>query len=143
MLIYPSATTALFGCPGYPLQATLAGLLTNIGAAPLSNIAIQVKGLGFPDFTNPNAVILASPNPHRLASADDYFGPCAFTGDRLAPSRPPSTGSRRLARVRQLARWHRDNPPTSSSGVHAFDRPGSPAGGCAGDCRPGFNDGKR
>ncbi|QUV84412.1 S8 family serine peptidase [Chloracidobacterium aggregatum] len=80
MLIYPSATTALFGCPGYPLQATLAGLLTNIGAAPLSNIAIQVKGLGFPDFTNPNAVILASPNPHRLASADDYFGPCAFTG---------------------------------------------------------------
>ncbi|QUV84138.1 S8 family serine peptidase [Chloracidobacterium aggregatum] len=80
MLIYPSATTALFGCPGYPLQATLVGLLTNIGAAPLSNIAIQVKGLGFPDFTNPNAVILASPNPHRLASADDYFGPCAFTG---------------------------------------------------------------
>ncbi|AEP12572.1 S8 family serine peptidase [Chloracidobacterium thermophilum] len=80
MLIYPSATTALFGCPGYPLQATLVGLLTNIGAAPLSNIAIQVTGLGFPNFTNPNAVILASPNPHRLASADDYFGPCAYTG---------------------------------------------------------------
>jgi predicted extracellular nuclease len=80
MLIYPSATTALFGCPGYPLQATLVGLLTNIGAAPLSNIAIQVKGLGFPDFTNPNAVILATPNPHRLASADDYAGPCAYTG---------------------------------------------------------------
>jgi hypothetical protein len=80
MLIYPSATTALFGCPGYPLQATLVGLLTNIGAAPLSNIAIQVRGLGFPDFTNPNAVILAWPNPHRLASADDYAGPCAYTG---------------------------------------------------------------
>jgi subtilisin-like proprotein convertase family protein len=80
MLIYPSATTALFGCPGYPLQATLVGLLTNIGAAPLSNIAIQVTGLGFPDFTNPNAVILATPNPHRLASADDYAGPCAYTG---------------------------------------------------------------
>jgi subtilisin-like proprotein convertase family protein len=80
MLIYPSATTALFGCPGYPLQATLVGLLTNIGAAPLSNIAIQVTGLGFPDFTNPSAVILATPNPHRLASADDYAGPCAYTG---------------------------------------------------------------
>ena len=80
MLIYPSATTALFGCPGYPLQATLVGLLTNIGAAPLSNIAIQVRGLGFPDFTNPNAVILAWPNPHRLASADDHAGPCAYTG---------------------------------------------------------------
>jgi hypothetical protein len=80
MLIYPSATTALFGCPGYPLQATLVGLLTNISAAPLSNIAIQVTGLGFPDFTNPSAVILATPNPHRLASADDYAGPCAYTG---------------------------------------------------------------
>jgi len=80
MLIYPSATAALFGCPGYPFRAILAGLLTNTGAAPLSNIAIQVKGLGFPDFTNPNAVILASPNPHRLASADDYAGPCAYTG---------------------------------------------------------------
>ncbi|WP_058867235.1 S8 family serine peptidase [Chloracidobacterium thermophilum] len=80
MLIYPSATAALFGCPGYPFRAILGGLLTNTGAAPLSNIAIQVKGLGFPDFTNPNAVILASPNPHRLASADDYAGPCAYTG---------------------------------------------------------------
>ncbi|QUV96370.1 S8 family serine peptidase [Chloracidobacterium aggregatum] len=80
MLIYPSATAALFGCPGYPFRGILAGLLTNTGAAPLSNIAIQVKGLGFPDFTNPNAVILASPNPHRLASADDYAGPCAYTG---------------------------------------------------------------
>jgi len=70
----------MFGCPGYPFRAILGGLLTNTGAAPLSNIAIQVKGLGFPDFTNPNAVILASPNPHRLASADDYAGPCAYTG---------------------------------------------------------------
>ncbi|QUV99266.1 S8 family serine peptidase [Chloracidobacterium sp. MS 40/45] len=80
MLIYPSATAAIFGCPGYPFRGILAGLLTNTGAAPLSSIAIQVRGLGFPDFTNPNAVILASPNPHRLASADDYAGPCAFTG---------------------------------------------------------------
>ncbi len=80
MLIYPSATSALFGCPGYPFRAILAGLLTNTGATTLSNIAIQVAGLGFPDYTNPNAVILASPNPHRLASADDYVGPCAYTG---------------------------------------------------------------
>jgi subtilisin-like proprotein convertase family protein len=80
MLIYPSATGVLPGCPGYLLQSSLVGVLTNTGAAPLSNIAIQVRGLGFPDFTNPNAVIPASPNPHRLASADDYFGPCANTG---------------------------------------------------------------
>jgi len=116
MLIYPSATTALFGCPGYPLQATLVGLLTNIGAAPLSNIAIQVTGLGFPDFTNPNAVIPASPNPHRLASADDYAGPCAYTGGQAGSSRPRSTGSRRLALVCRLARWRQGSPRVSSSG---------------------------
>ncbi|MGQ9898139.1 MAG: S8 family serine peptidase [Acidobacteriota bacterium] len=80
MLIYPTASSGLFGCPGYPFRYIFGGLLTNNGAAPLSNIAIQVKGLGFRDFTNPNNVILASPNPHRLASADDYAGPCAYTG---------------------------------------------------------------
>ncbi len=72
LLIYPSATSALFGCPGYPLRLTMAGLLTNIGPNTLSDIAIRVKGLGFPDFTNPNNVIVAAPNPHRLASADDF-----------------------------------------------------------------------
>ncbi len=72
LLIYPSATSALFGCPGYPLRLTMVGLLTNIGPNTLSDIAIRVKGLGFPDFTNPNNVIVAAPNPHRLASADDF-----------------------------------------------------------------------
>jgi hypothetical protein len=72
LLIYPGATTALFGCPGYPLRFNLTGLLTNIGPNTLSDITIRVKGLGFPDFTNPNNVIVAFPNPHRLASADDF-----------------------------------------------------------------------
>ncbi len=72
LLIYPSANAALFGCPGYPTRLILAGLLTNIGPNTLSDIAIRVKGLGFPDFTNPNNVIVAAPNPHRLASADDF-----------------------------------------------------------------------
>ncbi|OYT73671.1 MAG: proprotein convertase P-domain protein, partial [Chloracidobacterium sp. CP2_5A] len=80
LLMFPSGYGSLFGCPGYPFRYILTGQLTNTGTNQLSNIAIQVKGLGFPDLTNPNNVILASPNPHRLASADDYIGPCAFSG---------------------------------------------------------------
>ena len=79
LLMYPSGHAALLGCPGYPTRLILTAQLTNLGAATLSDIAIQVRGLGFPNLSNPNQVIVATPNPHRLATADD-FSACATGG---------------------------------------------------------------
>lgn len=57
------------GSPNYAGDLVLTAVLTNISSQPISNVFVQVAGLGYPDST-PTGVIVASPNPHRLLTAD-------------------------------------------------------------------------
>ncbi len=57
------------GLPNYAGDLVLTASLTNISSQVISNVSVQVAGLGYPDST-PTGVIVASPNPHRLLTAD-------------------------------------------------------------------------
>lgn len=57
------------GLPNYAGDLVITSVLTNTSSQPISNVFVQVVGLGYPDST-PTGVIVASPNPHRLLTAD-------------------------------------------------------------------------
>lgn len=57
------------GLPNYAGDLVLTAVLTNTSTQPMSDVFVQVVGLGYPDST-PTGVIVASPNPHRLLTAD-------------------------------------------------------------------------
>ncbi|MFQ3582224.1 MAG: S8 family serine peptidase, partial [Chloracidobacterium sp.] len=56
------------GLPDYAGDLVLTAVLTNISSQTISDVSIQVAGLGYPDST-PTGVIVPSP-PHRLLTAD-------------------------------------------------------------------------
>jgi subtilisin-like proprotein convertase family protein len=57
------------GPPNYAGDLVLTAVLTNTSTQTISDVFVQVVGLGYPDST-PTGVIVASPNPHRLLTAD-------------------------------------------------------------------------
>jgi len=57
------------GFPNYAGDLVLTAVLTNTSTQPISDVFVQVAGLGYPDGT-PTGVIVATPNPHRLLTAD-------------------------------------------------------------------------
>ncbi|QUV81077.1 S8 family serine peptidase [Chloracidobacterium sp. D] len=57
------------GLPNYAGDLVLTAVLTNTSTQTISDVFVQVAGLGYPDST-PTGVIVASPNPHRLLTAD-------------------------------------------------------------------------
>ncbi|MGQ9898144.1 MAG: endonuclease/exonuclease/phosphatase family protein [Acidobacteriota bacterium] len=57
------------GLPNYAGDLVLTAVLTNTSTQVISDAFVQVVGLGYPDST-PTGVIVASPNPHRLLTAD-------------------------------------------------------------------------
>ncbi|QUV99270.1 S8 family serine peptidase [Chloracidobacterium sp. MS 40/45] len=57
------------GLPNYAGDLVLMAVLTNTSTQTISDVFVQVVGLGYPDST-PTGVIVASPNPHRLLTAD-------------------------------------------------------------------------
>jgi predicted extracellular nuclease len=57
------------GPPNYAGDLVLTAVLTNTSTQTISDVFVQVVGLGYPDST-PTGVIVATPNPHRLLTAD-------------------------------------------------------------------------
>ncbi len=57
------------GGPNYAGDLVLTAVLTNTSTQTISDVFVQVVGLGYPDST-PTGVIVASPHPHRLLTAD-------------------------------------------------------------------------
>ncbi|WP_246604588.1 nuclease [Chloracidobacterium aggregatum] len=57
------------GLPNYAGDLVLTAVLTNTSTQTISDVFVQVAGLGYPDST-PTGVIVASPHPHRLLTAD-------------------------------------------------------------------------
>jgi hypothetical protein len=57
------------GPPNYAGDLVLTAVLKNTSTQTISDVFVQVVGLGYPDST-PTGVIVATPNPHRLLTAD-------------------------------------------------------------------------
>ncbi|WP_228374038.1 endonuclease/exonuclease/phosphatase family protein [Chloracidobacterium thermophilum] len=60
---------SLCGAPNYAGDLVLRAVLTNTSTQTISNVSVQVAGLGYPDGT-PTGVIVPAVNPHRLLTAD-------------------------------------------------------------------------